>query len=67
MTDKVNSLPADRFVALWNAAGSLAEATEAVRAVVGPPCPRWAVLARATALRAAGEAVKPVAGERRAG
>lgn len=39
------------FAALWASAGTLAEVVAAVAATTGRPVPRWAVLARATALR----------------
>ncbi len=42
------------FSAAWNGAGSLNEAVERVRAAVGP-APRWAVLARASAMRWQGD------------
>jgi hypothetical protein len=51
MTERVARLPAAEFANLWNAADTLAEAADAVKAVVGMPCPRWAVRARAQALR----------------
>lgn len=67
MGDKIWHVDDARFVALWNAAGSVDEAVAGVRAVVGAPAPRWAVLARVMELRRAGVAVKrmapvPVAG-----
>lgn len=58
MTEKVGSLSADRFVALWNASESLDEAVGRVRAAVGLPCPRWAVMARAMACREGGAVMK---------
>jgi hypothetical protein len=42
------------FTSAWNGAWSLNEAVERVRAVVGP-APRWAVLARASAMRRRGD------------
>lgn len=61
MTDKLSSLPDDRFIALWNAADTLDEAAANIRAKVGTPCPRWAMMARASALRGAGVAMKRLA------
>ena len=53
MTDWLSNLSDDVFVRLWNAARDLDEAAERVREVVGK-VPRWAVLARASALRRKG-------------
>lgn len=47
MGEKAWQLPREEFVALWNAAGSLTEVATQVLARVGPPVPRWAVMARA--------------------
>jgi hypothetical protein len=58
VTDTVSRMPADRFAELWNGSANLGEATERVRAEVGAPCPRWAVLARAVALREQGMGLK---------
>jgi hypothetical protein len=58
MTEKVSSLPTERFVFLWNSSSSLDEVVEKVRAVVGLPCPRWAVMARAAACRSEGASLK---------
>jgi hypothetical protein len=58
MTERVNDLPRDQFVALWNLSATLDEALARVRAAVGSPCPRWAVMARAAACRADGVALK---------
>jgi hypothetical protein len=54
MTLKVEQVPADRFAGIWNAAGSVDEVVARVRELVGPPVPRWSVLARAAAVRKAG-------------
>jgi hypothetical protein len=48
----------DQFAALWNAAGSLAAVVTAVSEGSPRPVPRWAVLARATALRQAGVSLR---------
>lgn len=60
MGDRVWQVPKDRFIAAWNAAGSVDEAAAAVRALAGGPAPRWAVMARATALRREGYELKPL-------
>ena len=54
----MNPVPEDRFVAVWNAARSLAEVVERVGELAGGPLPRWAVVARAVACRAAGADLK---------
>ena len=53
MTDWLSNLADETFEQLWNRAHSLDEATERVREVAGK-VPRWAVLARASALRRKG-------------
>ena len=58
MNGLVSTLAEVEFVSLRNGAGSLNEAVEQVRAVVGP-APRWAVLARASAMRRRGDDLKP--------
>jgi hypothetical protein len=58
MTERLGRLSAERFVEHWNGSASLDEATARVRAEVGTPCPRWAVLARAVALREQGRQLK---------
>jgi hypothetical protein len=50
MTDHPLTLSDDAFTQLWNQALSLDEAVEKVREVVGK-VPRWAVMAKASALR----------------
>lgn len=53
MTDWLSNLTDDEFSRLWNTARDLDEAAERVREVAGK-VPRWAVLARASALRRRG-------------
>lgn len=48
----------EEFVAAWNAADTLAVVAERARELACGPFPRWAVLARAVALRAAGRDLK---------
>lgn len=58
MTHTVEQMSAERFAAIWNAAGTLDEAAAKVKLEVGTPCPRWAVMARAVALREQGVQLK---------
>jgi hypothetical protein len=58
--DRVWDIPQDQFVAAWNGAATLDEAAGAVRALAGGPIPRWAVMARAGALRKDGVELKPL-------
>ena len=58
MGDRVWQVPRDQFVAAWNAAGSLSEAVERVRELARGAVPRWAVMARAAALRKDGFELK---------
>ena len=57
MTEKVALLPKDQFVSLWNSAWSLDEVVAEVSERVGH-VPKWAVLARAAALRREGVELK---------
>jgi hypothetical protein len=50
MTDRLLTLSDNAFTQLWNQAQNLDEAVERVREVVGK-VPRWAVMAKASALR----------------
>jgi hypothetical protein len=58
MSDKVGDMSNDEFIRLWNSSNPLDEATARVRAAVGTPCPRCAVLARAVAMRRDGVEMK---------
>ncbi|MBN9521977.1 hypothetical protein J0H58_26260 [bacterium] len=51
--DRLATLPDADLIDLWNAAGTIDEVVERVVARVGR-VPRWAVVARAAALRRAG-------------
>ena len=51
MGDRVWQVPQDQFVAVWNAAESLAEAAARLKELAGGNVPRWAAMARATSLR----------------
>jgi hypothetical protein len=57
MNGLVSTMGDADFAFAWNEAGSLNEAVERVRAAVGP-APRWAVLARASAMRRRGDDLK---------
>jgi hypothetical protein len=57
---RVWQIPQDQFIVAWNAAGSLGEVVERVKELVGGNVPRWAVMARATALRKAGVEMRPL-------
>jgi hypothetical protein len=60
MGDRVLQMPRDQFVAAWNASATLDEAAARIRILVGGAAPRWAVLARALALRKEGAELKPL-------
>ncbi len=52
--DQVWAVPQHEFLAGWGAAGTLDGATAAIRALADGPVPRWAAMARASALRKEG-------------
>ena len=54
MRERVNLVPQDQFVAVWNASNTVADAASRVAALVGKTVPGWAVLSRAAELRMAG-------------
>ena len=56
--DRVWDVPQDQFVAAWNSAATLDEAAAAIRVLAGGPVPRWAAMARASALRKEGVSLK---------
>ena len=58
--DPVWAVPQDQFLAAWSRAATLDEAAAAIRAMAGGPVPRWAVIARAAALRAEGVELNPL-------
>jgi hypothetical protein len=47
-------IPQDQFVAAWNAAASIDDAVRRMKAIGGGAVPKWAVMARAVALRKSG-------------
>jgi hypothetical protein len=49
--DRVWDVPQDVFVAAWNSSATLDEVATAIRTLAGGPVPRWAAMARASALR----------------
>lgn len=53
MTERLSAMSDEEFARLWDAARDVDEATDRVREAVGR-VPRWAVLARASALRRRG-------------
>lgn len=57
MNGLVSTLADAEFTTAWNGAESLNQAVDQVRAMVGP-APRWAVLARASAMRRRGDELK---------
>ena len=59
MHDRAWQVPEERFVEAWNASGGIEEAAERVKELAGGKnVPRWAVMARAAALRKAGRLMK---------
>lgn len=56
---RLDQLPDADFIILWNAAGTIDEVVERVVARVGR-VPRWAVVARAVALRKGGGTLKTI-------
>ena len=58
--DRVWEVPQDLFVVAWNAAATLDEAAAAIRTLAGGHVPRWAAMARASAIRKEGVALKPL-------
>jgi hypothetical protein len=57
MTERLLGVPKTDFIALWNAAWSFDDVVAGVQDRVGP-VPRWAVMARAAALRKEGADLK---------
>jgi hypothetical protein len=51
-------IPQEQFVAAWNGSEGLAEVVEKVKAPAGGAVPKWAVMARAVALRKGGVEMK---------
>ena len=58
MGDHVWLLPQEQFVTAWNNAESLNEAAARLRELAGGNVPRWAAMARASALRKDGVQLK---------
>lgn len=54
MGDRVWGIPQEQFVAAWNAAASMPDVIRRLKEVAGGAVPRWAVMARAVALRKGG-------------
>ena len=62
MGDRAWQVPQDDFVGAWNGAATLAEVVERVKELVGGNVPKWAVMARAVAIRKGGVELKPLRG-----
>lgn len=60
MGERVWQIPQDEFVAAWNAATSMADVVRRVKELAGGAIPRWAVMARAVALRKGGVELRPL-------
>jgi hypothetical protein len=58
MTGKLNALPHEQFILIWNSSSTLDAAVGRIQSLVGKPCPRWAVMARALACRKDGVELK---------
>jgi hypothetical protein len=54
MGDSAWGIPQEQFVAAWNAATSMPGVIRRLKEVAGGAVPRWAVMARAVALRKGG-------------
>jgi hypothetical protein len=54
MGDRVWQVPQEQFVEAWNGAASLPDAVARVKELARGAVPKWAVMARATALRKGG-------------
>ena len=61
MGDRAWQVPQDAFVGAWNGSGSLSEVVEKVKLLAGGNVPKWAVMARAVALRKGGFELKKLA------
>ncbi len=58
MGDRVWGISQEQFVAAWNGSDTLTEAVGKMKVLAGGAVPRWAVMARAVALRKGGVEVK---------
>ena len=65
MGDRVWQVPHEQFVEAWNGAGSLPEAVQRIKELAGGTVPRWAVMARAAALRKGGVEMRSLLIERK--
>ena len=54
MGDRVWQIPQEQFVTAWNAASSIVDVVSRVKELAGGGVPKWAVMARAVALRKGG-------------
>jgi hypothetical protein len=60
MYERVWQVPKDKFAEVWNAAGSIGDVVERIKELAGGLVPRWAIMARAAALRKEGVELKPL-------
>ncbi|QJW98468.1 hypothetical protein [Frigoriglobus tundricola] len=58
MGDQVWQVPQEQFVAAWNGAESLADASVRVKELAGVYVPGWALMVRAMSLRKEGVVLK---------
>ncbi len=58
MGDQVWQVPQNQFVAAWNGASTLADASARLKELAGVSAPGWAMMARAMALRKDGVEMK---------
>ena len=54
MRERLNTVPEEQFITVWNASTSLADAAARMAKLIGRTVPGWAMLSRATELRKAG-------------
>lgn len=65
VNDRVWQVPRDQFLAAWNEASSLQDATARLHQLAGVKVPGWAMMARAAALRKDGVEMKVLVREPR--
>jgi hypothetical protein len=58
MTEPVEAIPPEKFAEAWNGAVTLPEAVALICALAKKSVPRWAVMARAAAVRKEGVELK---------
>lgn len=65
MNDRVWQVPRELFLAAWNGAATLQDATARLQQLAGVRVPGWAMMARSSALRKEGVEMKALAREPR--